>query len=152
MDTTSLRLRFGGSMLREILPKEVADELGNRKSASLDLQIANVEGHLVPGLSGAPIVDSTGRLVAIADGGLERGAIASSWGIPVAYLSDGSSWRDLTKNEHQRYLSSAHLFASDTADEGPREVSCGGVTLTKTKTKSFNQIAATADKGPLLRQ
>src|SRR5258707_10554309 len=66
MDTTSLRLRFGGSMLREILPKEGADELGNCKSPSLDLQIANVEGHLVPCLSCAPILDSTGRLFAIA--------------------------------------------------------------------------------------
>ena len=47
--------------------------------------VAAFTGNMQPGHSGGPIVDADGRVVAIADGGLEDGAVGLSWGIPISY-------------------------------------------------------------------
>lgn len=67
MSSTLLRLRYGGKRLRDIVPRSVAQALSNVGSPSLDLEITNIEGHLVPGLSGAPIFSPSGKVVAVAD-------------------------------------------------------------------------------------
>src|SRR5690606_30003903 len=46
-----------------------------------------LDSPLLPGFSGAPIVDDYGDLVGIADGGLEEGASSISWGIKAEHLN-----------------------------------------------------------------
>ena len=85
----SLRLR-----LSEIAPDtlgEALDETAKRdlralKFPALDLSVLHVEGDLLPGDSGAPIIDVQGRVVGIGNGGLQRGTVGLGWGIPASRL------------------------------------------------------------------
>jgi S1-C subfamily serine protease len=144
MSSTRLHLRYGGKKLRDIVPPSVAQSLLNVGSPSLDLEITNIEGHLVPGLSGAPIFNPSGKVVAVADGGLDNGTVGISWGVPVGIL------RDLTASvesvsEIANGVHNAALFAAerDSSDKGRQ--SCSGLQLTKLRTASFSQIATSAD-------
>ncbi|MCB0127016.1 MAG: trypsin-like peptidase domain-containing protein, partial [Caldilineaceae bacterium] len=52
-----------------------------RKSPDLNIQVLNVQAQLLPGHSGAPLIDSEDRVVAIGNGGLRAGSDGRSWAI-----------------------------------------------------------------------
>src|SRR5277367_4465230 len=79
MDNTTVHLRAGGRTLGEIVTPDVKSELRQLGSPDPDIEIDSLESHLEPGISGAPIVNSQGQVVAIADGGLEHGIGGDSW-------------------------------------------------------------------------
>jgi S1-C subfamily serine protease len=144
MSSTRLHLRYGGKTLRDIVPSSVAQSLLNVGSPSLDLEITNIEGHLVPGLSGAPIFNPSGKVVAVADGGLDNGTVGISWGIPVGIL------RDLTTSvesvsEIANGVHNAALFAAERDSTVKGQQHCSGLQLTKLRTTSFSQIASSSD-------
>ena len=145
MSSTSLELRYGGKTLRDIVPESVARSLSGG-SPSLDLEIDSIEGHLLFGHSGAPIFNEQRKLVAIADGGLENGAAALSWGIPARFLNDLAS-----STEHPESTvtaaAGAHavLFAAETEARNLGETTCSGTTLTKIRSATFAQIYKSVD-------
>lgn len=138
--STEVKVRFGGDQLRSILPSKVLQKIG--EYPSITLKILNLEGNLVPGLSGGPIVDNEGQVVGIVDGGLESGAIGISWGIPASELQ-------LLAQSTDKKLPNAsgitELFAADLdANVGQMQV-VGDIRLTKLRSRSFQQLAETAD-------
>ncbi|QPF74124.1 trypsin-like peptidase domain-containing protein [Roseateles sp. DAIF2] len=106
-----LRVRFGGSTLRSILPPKLQARVADYPS--LALPILSLEGNLVPGMSGAPLLDGAGRVAGVADGGLEEGAVGICWGIPAAQLEAlrQSPDRQLPRSGRVRELFSADLAA-----------------------------------------
>jgi len=69
--------------LDDVIPNaEEPPEFIKRQSPSLDIDVLNVQAQLLPGHSGAPLVDSEDRLVAIGNGGLRSGNDGRSWAIP----------------------------------------------------------------------
>ena len=78
MGSTNLRLSFGSTLLADILPFASRQQVEAAGMPSLSLHIVRLQGHLVPGLSGAPILNARGNVVAIGDGVLESGAAAIS--------------------------------------------------------------------------
>lgn len=145
MSSTSLQLRYGGNTLRSIVPESVARTLSGG-SPSLDLEIESIEGHLLPGHSGAPIFNEQRKLVAIADGGLENGAAALSWGIPAHFLQDLAN-----SSEHPESTvastAAAHavLFAAETESRNLGETTCSGTSLTKLRSAPFSQLYKSVD-------
>jgi len=138
--STEVKVRFGGDQLRTILPSKVLQKIGEYPSTSL--KILNLEGNLVPGLSGSPIVNNAGQVVGVVDGGLESGAIGISWGIPAVELQRLLKSSD-TKLPNASGIS--ELFAADLkADVGKTQV-IGDIRLTKLRSRSFQQLAETAD-------
>ncbi len=143
MSSTSLHLRFGGTRLRDIVPTQVRNDLASVGSPSIDLTITNIEGHLLPGLSGAPIFNSSNRVVAVGDGGLSDGASGISWGIPAAALP-----RLLQSNDSlpAAARTSAALFSAELDAVNGGEVTCSGQTLVRFRTAlPFSQIYQSAD-------
>lgn len=138
----SLKLGFGGKRLRQILPPQVTAELERLGYPDVELEIVNLEGHLLPGMSGAPIVNRAGELVAIADGGLEAGAAGASWGIPVDYLPALPGSTDRMPGGGARVVS---LFAVDFTSEAGIAVRCGDLSLQRLRTRPFNEIARSTD-------
>jgi hypothetical protein len=137
---TEVRRRFGGDSLNSILPPKVLASLTDYPSTSLE--ILNLEGNLVPGLSGAPLLDRAGRVVGIANGGLEQGAVGISWGIPAKHLAD------LQRSNDSRLPGVAaikQLFSADLQANVKTLPKLGGVTLTRLRSRSFEQLAASAD-------
>lgn len=145
MSSTSLQLRYGAHTLRAIVPDSVAQSLSGG-SPSLDLEIDSIEGHLLPGHSGAPIFNLQHKVVAIADGGLENGAAALSWGIPAHFLTqlaasneDPGVVRQVAGQEH------AALFAAETESRNLGETQCSGTTLTKLRSARFADLYRSVD-------
>jgi Trypsin-like peptidase domain len=145
MAPTDLHLRWGGKTLRDIVPETVANSLSGG-SPSLDLEIDNIEGHLLPGHSGAPIFDGQRRIVAIADGGLDNGAAAISWGIPAKFLTQLASSSENT-NVPQAIGTGSNraLFAAETEVKNLGETTCSGITLTKLRSAPFSQLISSID-------
>jgi hypothetical protein len=145
MSSTSLQLRYGGKTLRDIVPESVARTLSGG-SPALDLEIDGIEGHLLPGHSGAPIFNEQRKIVAIADGGLENGAAALSWGIPANFLIQLQS-----SNERPDSIvgaaGAAHavLFSAETDARNLGETTCSGTTLTKVRSATFSQLIQSVD-------
>ena len=84
----TLRLGYNSNgRLEGLLPKAVKDVLKSCKRPNPSIEILYLDGTLLPGFSGAPIIDNNGRLVGIADGGLEEGASSISWGIKAEKLN-----------------------------------------------------------------
>lgn len=143
MSSTSLQLRYGAKTLGEILPQQLADKLSGG-SPSLDLEIDNIEGHLLPGHSGAPIFNQQRRVVAVADGGLENGAVAVSWAIPAKFLTRLSA---STENlpAVTAHAGNAVLFAAEGEAKDRGQTTCSGQTLVNLRSVSFTTASATAD-------
>lgn len=53
-----------------------------RKSPDIDIEVLNLQAQLLPGHSGAPVLDDANGLVAVGDGGLRGGTLGRSWAIP----------------------------------------------------------------------
>ena len=73
--------------LKELIPsgndfKELLDGLIKRNSPSMKKDVLSIEGHLLPGHSGAPILNGKNEVVGVADGGLKGGSVGISWAIP----------------------------------------------------------------------
>jgi hypothetical protein len=88
-----------------------------RNSPSPTLQVVSLQGPLVPGLSGAPLLDAGNRVFAVGDGGLEKGTTDFVWAIPLADASFGNA----ATNTRYRTLagSNADMLFNDKADLPP---------------------------------
>lgn len=135
-----VKVRFGGTQLRSILPPKVLEQLNDYPSPGTE--ILNLEGNLVPGISGAPLLDAEGRVAGIANGGLEEGALGICWGIPASQLARLQQSGDTRLPGGQRV---AQLFAADLQADVKTLPRLAGVTLTKLRSRSFGQLATTAD-------
>ncbi len=72
--------------LRELLPPQLFSAVNERKSPDVDVHVLSLEGSLTSGHSGAPILDTTGSVVGVANGGLDDGGTEITWAAP---------WQDL---------------------------------------------------------
>lgn len=147
ISATEVKRRFGGDRLRLILPPKVLATLTDYPSESLE--ILNLEGNLVPGLSGAPLLDSGGHVVGVANGGLEEGAIGICWGVPSTYLAQLARSTD---TQLPRTPAIRQLFAADLQASVKTLQPMSGVTLTRLRSRTFEQLAASADDGLGLSQ
>ena len=146
MSSKNLEMSFGSSELQDILPAPARLEVSRAGMPSLSLQVLRLQGHLVPGLSGAPIINHQGLVVAVADGGLESGAASTSWALPVENVN-----RLITSRESVAVISRSTksitktLFRADREVERGPEIRCGGMTLTKLRTRSYAELRRTTD-------
>jgi hypothetical protein len=142
MDSTELKVKFGGPHLEDIVSPEVLKDLEIRESPSLKLDITSVEGFLAPGLSGAPIMDKAGRVVSIGDGGLNGGTVGIAWGVPATNLA---ALKDSGEKPSAK-AGDPSLFAAETAvhPTGPA-ISCGAGSFVKMRTMQYSEILRSTD-------
>jgi hypothetical protein len=108
--------------------------LYKRKSPNLAMQVLSIEGHLLPGHSGAPLFDEDNKLIGVGNGGLQAGAIEVSWAIPWSEIEWQAVDKLSTDNE-ERYTklqeSSPLLFSFSVTSLTKEEI------VTKTVCKSI---------------
>ena len=173
---THLARRQTGTNLQGLLNAPLLKEVLAEGMPSVTAPIVLLdEGHLLPGHSGAPLVDGAGVVLAIADGGLEQGASEITWAIPATELSGL-----VTSNDPIPAAGGGGsvLFAADIVDPSllgnfsydvddssaivasPRTtialtdhgLVCGSATFAKVRTREFTDIASTADDQAGLQQ
>lgn len=75
------------SILQGMLEEDPRNALKLLGFPDQDISITSLEGDLVPGDSGAPIVDASGRVAAVGNGGLRGGTIGLGWAVPEDWLT-----------------------------------------------------------------
>lgn len=99
--------------LRPNLPPSIISEL-NKLNFSPDIEVVHFQGSLLPGLSGAPIFNNKGQIVAIGNGGLNRGQVGISWGIPSSKIIDlENSTEDISGIDNNFGKASEIAFSSE---------------------------------------
>ncbi|MCL1123213.1 S1 family peptidase [Shewanella surugensis] len=106
-------------VLLQLLPSQAVEILRKTNMPSVTLPIYYLDGSLLPGYSGSPIVNPEGQLIGIGDGGLENGAANVSWVIPARYLTqlEQSPLSQLPVNMRQNTA----LFSLDRIEPNRRE-------------------------------
>lgn len=130
-----VRIGYAGKTLKDLVSPAVAKEIADSGTPDPTIDIIYVD-NLVHGLSGAPIFDASGKVVGIADGGLENGAAGIDWALPAKYLATL-----LTSPEDVRagasMLGSAHQFSADIHAENGPVLQCGDFFFKQVRTISL---------------
>lgn len=142
MSDQRLRVQYGANRLRDLLSPANQQSLEATGTPSVNLEVLKVEGHLLPGMSGGPVLDDDGRVAGIADGGLERGAASISWAIPGSYLAALPGSNDQLP---QNLRASVMQFATDIDSRVRDSVVCGQLELTKLRSRSLQELVVTTD-------
>lgn len=106
--------------LEYLIPEADRRDIAQAGFPDLSLEIIYLDGSLLPGYSGSPVMDQTGKLVGIGNGGLEGGASNVSWVIPARFLVDleGSSLSTLPPGfEKVKQTFSANLTVEVQSDD-----------------------------------
>lgn len=140
MQDRLLRVAAGTPRLGAMLPDAVRRRLERGRVLDLSAAIIRIDGTLVPGMSGGPIVDATGRLMGIANGGLDGGTVAISWAMRAQYLRSLSP----TTMAQLPTVGDNTLFAAEleTQPEVTQErLSCGDLDLALTRRHTLTELA-----------
>lgn len=111
--------------LGNLVPPDLILALNDRSSPAIDIQVLSVQAHLVPGHSGAPLVNGKGQVIGVGNGGLDLGRVEMGWAIPWHLIewkpvapaaSQTVSWADFRRLQILT-KSDPHLFAFAALDE-----------------------------------
>ncbi len=143
----SLRLGYNSNgKLKGLLSNTLRTELNTCKSPDPEIDILYFDGSLLPGFSGAPIVDNSGILIGIADGGLENGAQSISWGIAASNLSNLSTSEDVFTTGLCSIQSEKVKFSSENLQDSDVDyISFDRYKFIKIKTRTIEEMKATVD-------
>ena len=143
--TRQLKKGYGNpEILKSILPPKDRADLEIAKIPDINMPIYYLEGSLLPGFSGAPVVDSRGRLVGVGNGGLENGASNVSWIIPATYLNALTASKQ--KSLPAQIAKANQSFSADLRSvKKYAEVEFNGYVFVKTKTRTFAQMLETTN-------
>jgi hypothetical protein len=100
-------------------------------------------------MSGGPIVDAEGKVVAIVAGGLKNGTVPASWGWPASQLRSLLASTAVLSNP-SRPTSALFSMTKDTSARERRQ--CGGLEFSKGSTLGYNEILNAADDGNAVRR
>src|SRR5437868_2587412 len=89
--------------LKDLIPPGALPDLRSRNSPNPLINVLSLQGNILPGHSGAPIVDSQGRVIAVANGGLQKGQAGICWAIPF----EDVEWEPASSN--RAFISLRHL-------------------------------------------
>jgi hypothetical protein len=148
MDDTELRMTSGSNKLADMLNDKSINQLRSVGMPSVNLEILRFDGHLIPGISGGPILNQSGEVVGIADGGLESGTASISWGVPIKnyyHLMSGNERNISASASGGGTLTAAAVFSADTNISLGDNVVCGQFTFRKMRTRRLSQLIETSD-------
>ncbi len=131
-----------GNKIKDLLPSSAKLEIEKLGFPSLETEITYLKGQLLHGFSGSPIVDFEGKLVGIADGGLENGAAGISWCITVDSLNNLEQSKETFTDISQKAVDA--LFASEEVTSN-KSITLKGFTFNKVKTRTFAQLDKTGN-------
>jgi len=143
LSNKNLKVALNSTVLKDMLPSHLRQRVLQLGSPSLTVRILRLDGPLLPGLSGGPIIDHKGDVVAIASGGLKNGFVGVSWGITTSYLQELVA---STKSDAQGDIRTSELFFSQAAkpDSGSAIV-CGNLKLTQLRTATITELLPGSD-------
>ena len=137
--------------LKDMLPSAERAKIEQGGPWDVNTAILRLDGNLTHGHSGAPLFDHQGRVVAVGAGGLKSGATGLVWAVNASYLLNPGNWNAVSGVQGVPVESNL-AFAVQPPQQALQTVSCGTFSLTKSRTSSFYDIAATVDDPAGLQQ
>jgi hypothetical protein len=109
-----LKLLFGSFVpLSMVVTPELYAAMAKRASPSIDIEVLGLDGNLQPGHSGAPILDSSDRVLGVASGGLGKGSLGIGWAIPLSRVQWASVSVRQAEIDNLAWNEPALVFAYD---------------------------------------
>lgn len=135
--------------LLSMLHEPVRSQMASFNIPDVRLPIYYVQGGLLPGYSGAPVVDANNRLVGIVDGGLDKGTSGYNWVIPVENLkylvvSQESQVPGKVREKGAEHFSSG-IASADKRTVLAFELKGRAYRFVRTKIRSLRELAASSD-------
>src|ERR1035441_6399066 len=135
--------------LGDLLPSSLARRLQTRNSPDINIEVLSIQGHLLPGHSGAPILNAKGQVIGIANGGLQTGEVEISWAVPIEKISlvrsDGA--RDFAR---VKLIPPESLFSLDSSDPAEAVFSASVVDADGQPLEGATVVAVLADRSDLI--
>jgi len=115
----------GGRQLKDYVSEAVANDIKASGMPDINIEVLYVNS-LANGLSGAPILDVTGAVVGIGDGGLNGGSVGVNWALPQKYLNE---LLQSTDDKNKFGPANVHEFSYDQPSGATTatSVTCGGM-------------------------
>lgn len=151
----TLRLGFNSNgKLEGLLSKTIKDALTICKRPNPSIEILYLDGSLLPGFSGSPIIDNNGKLVGIADGGLEEGSSSISWGIKAGKLNTLLGSKESFPKSITCGIGTKSTFSSENLLEetNVQFIEYKQFKFIKTKTRTIQEMMQTIDDPEGLKQ
>jgi len=79
--TDSILINWSAKLVT-LVPDEYIPAVEERNSPNPQIRVLRVEGHLLPGHSGAPVLNGDSQVIGVGNGGLESGTVEIGWLIP----------------------------------------------------------------------
>ena len=142
LDNKTLKVTFGSSQLDSMLPAPIQRELAQTGTIDPSLKVVRLDGHLLPGASGAPLITADGQVAAIGSGGLQNGAASISWAVPADHLPTL-----LASREPPDAIASwrSGLFATPFSERAPNKIRCGRIEFVPIGVRSFLDLSISTD-------
>ncbi|WP_075219441.1 S1 family peptidase [Acuticoccus yangtzensis] len=119
-----------GARLRDLLNDSARRELARSGELDPDTRIIRLDGNLLPGHSGGPLIDSRGSVRAIGSGGLRSGAGGVVWAVLARYAKDLATAPIVTHPLAHQATSLAFAYQTELPDSRNARVECGDAVLT----------------------
>lgn len=142
LDNKTLKVTFGSSRLRSMLPSPVSRVLAQSRVIDLDLEVVRLDGHLLPGASGAPLITADGSVAAVGSGGLKSGAASISWAVPASHLDALLTSQERPQARAGRPFG---LFSTPYAERAPQQIQCGEIGFVPIGVRTFLELAISTD-------
>ena len=132
-----------GKRLKDLLEPSAELEIKNLGFPSLETEIVYLKGQLLHGFSGSPIVDYEGKLIGIADGGLENGAAGISWCITATQLRSVETSTDTFPRSSLKKVKT--LFAAEEIPAESEAITNGIFSFELIKSRTFEELNNTGN-------
>jgi S1-C subfamily serine protease len=132
-------------VLRDGLDQQTLDQLKSVGFPALDTQVVRVDGHLLPGDSGAPLIDYQGNVAGIGDGGLERGTVGVGWATLPQYVNELLNSNEPPPSAQGGVASVAFATTIPSNGAADRTVKCGTLSLTRRRGTRLATLIKTSD-------
>lgn len=141
----------GANTIANLVPGAVLADLQRQGFPNPFARIVDLDGALLHGDSGCPILDGNGEVTAIGNGGTMGGALPISWGFPASTISllfasgeTAPTGAKLIPALHASKLSTGQ-FSAAVANAGSSTVQCGAQSFQLVGRRSFDQVLHSAD-------
>jgi hypothetical protein len=133
-----------GSKLEDMLDDKFSQKIMASGELNLQTLVLRLDGNLLPGLSGAPLIGHDGLVYGVGSGGLQEGAGGVVWAVRGAYVTQlpaGSVVASVGALQRSSGLS----FADQSPQSNVMNVTCGAMTLSRSRTVRLSDIVGDSD-------
>jgi S1-C subfamily serine protease len=140
--------------LQLALDDQAREELNSLGYPALDTQVVRVDGNLLPGDSGAPLIDWQGNVAGIGDGGLERGTVGLGWATQPQYVKElqNSNEAPSVASLGTASVDFAVTIPKTQAEAADATVKCGALSLVRSRSIQAGGLIKTTDDPVKLRK